>query len=169
MTLAGVGAVACAAVASVTLAHRHQSLIRINLTPSEPPGVYLRTPDAPIKVGSLVAFLAPPRAFPYADRHAGYLHQTPILKAVAAAGGDKVCTGGGVLIINGVRRAAILARDSRGIALPHWTACRRLAVGELFVFSNRVVNSFDSRYYGPVSMARAQVYRPFATVDGFWP
>ena len=155
-----------AAALLLSAAHQHRGLLRINETPSEPPGVYLRARHDVIRVGSLIAFLAPQPAFPYADRRAAYLHRTPILKAVAAVGGDRVCTAGGMLVINDVRRAAVAVRDSQGFALPHWTACRRLAADELFVFSDRVSNSFDSRYYGPVRLSRAQVYRPLVTVDG---
>lgn len=161
-----VGAAALAAVPLLFVAHQHRGLFRINETPSEPPGVYVRAAHGPIGVGTIIAFLAPAQAFPYADRRAGYLHQTPILKVVAAAGGDQVCTVGGVLTVNGVRLAPVQARDSQGFALPHWIACRRLASDELFVFSNRVPNSFDSRYYGPVRLARAEAYRPFVTVNG---
>ena len=164
--LVAVGTAAMAAVALLTVARQHQGLFRVNETPSEPEGVYVRAAHDPIGVGAIVAFLAPPQAFPYADREAGYLHETPILKVVAAAGGDHVCTLGGVLAINGVRRAPVLARDGQGFVLPHWTDCRRLAPDELFVFSNRVPNSFDSRYYGPVRVARAEAYRPLVTVNG---
>lgn len=165
-SLAIVGAAALAGVALLFVAQRHRGLFLVNGTPSEPPGIYVRAGYGPIGLGAIIAFPAPPLAFPYADRRAGYLHDIPILKVVAAAGGDQVCTRGGVLAINGVRRASVLARDSQGFTLPHWTACRRLDPDELFVFSDRVPNSFDSRYYGPVRLARAEAYRPLVTVNG---
>ena len=46
--------------------------------------------------------------------------------------------------------APIATRDRQGRALPRWQGCRRMTQDELFVFSARVPNSFDSRYYGPV-------------------
>lgn len=165
-SLAGVGFVALTAAALLGLAREHRGFFLVNTTPSEPPGIYVRAADTPIRVGSLVAFMAPPPAFPYADRHAGYLRKTPVIKAVAAVDGDLVCTEGGALTINGARRAPIRRRDGDGQMLPHWAACRRLATGELFAFSGRVPNSFDSRYFGPVDAARAEVYRPLITVDG---
>jgi conjugative transfer signal peptidase TraF len=161
-----VGVVLAAGLPLLSLAQAHRNLLLINRTPSEPLGVYVRAPGAPVRVSAVIAFPAPAAAFPYADRREGFLHETPILKAVAALAGDRVCTLGGVLTINGVRRAPIAARDSRGVPLPHWTACRRLAAGEAFVFSNRVPNSFDSRYFGPVAVASAQVYRPLLVVRG---
>ena len=69
---------------------------------------------------------------------------------VAAAQGDLVCARGGVLAINGLPIAPIYARDPRGRALPQWNGCRRLRPAEYFVYSDRIPNSFDSRYFGPV-------------------
>jgi conjugative transfer signal peptidase TraF len=161
-----VAAVHAAGLPLLALAQAHRNLLLFNRTPSEPLGLYVRAPRAPVRVGSLVAFPAPAAAFPYADRREGFLHETPILKAVAALAGDHVCTLGGVLTINGVRRATIASRDRQGVLLPHWTGCRRLAAGEAFVFSNRVPNSFDSRYFGPVAVASAQAYRPLLVARG---
>jgi len=150
----------------LALAPAHRGFVLVNDSPSEPPGLYVRGAGDLIQRGALVAFMAPPSAFPYADQRAGFLHRTPIIKAVAAMAGDHVCTVGGTLVINGVRLAPILARDAHGLALPHWTACRVLAPGEVFVFSGRVPNSFDSRYYGPVRAGLAQPYRPLITTTG---
>ena len=131
-----------------------------NATPSEPVGLYIRSGNAP-GLGAIIAFRAPVGAFPYADARMGYLRRIPILKAVAAGEGDRVCTFGGALTINGRRRAPVQTFDSRGARLPAWQGCRALRVGELFVFSDAVPNSFDSRYYGPVGRgAIVGVYRP---------
>lgn len=114
-----------------------------NTTASEPRGLYIGALAAPA-VGRLVAFQAPAAAFPYAGR-------TPILKAVAAGPGDLVCTTSGRLAINGRDRAPIARVDHTGRPLPRWIGCRLLRGDELFVFSDRVPNSLDSRYFGPVS------------------
>jgi type IV secretory pathway protease TraF len=84
----------------------------------------------------------------------------PLLKTVAAGPGDHVCAAGGRLIIAGQYRAPIAWSDRRGRVLPHWAGCRRLAPDELFVFSDRVPDSFDSRYFGPI--ARRDVLGVFA-------
>jgi conjugative transfer signal peptidase TraF len=126
-------------------------IVLLNRTPSEPPGFYILTARAPSR-GDIIAFKTPAPAFPYADERMGYLHHRPLLKAVAAVAGDKVCTTAGELAVNGVARAPIAVVDRRGRALPHWVGCRRLNADELFVFSARVPNSFDSRYYGPVRL-----------------
>ena len=133
----------------------------LNHTLSEPLGLYRRIGARP-SVGAIIAFPAPQTAFPYADDHMAYLHHEPLLKVVAASAGDLVCDTAGELVINGVVRAPIADHDSRGRALPRWRDCRRLRSGELFVFSNRVANSFDSRYFGPVPAASVLgVYRPW--------
>ena len=89
----------------------------------------------------------------------GYLHRLTILKEIAAGQGDVVCTQAGALTINGRWRAPVLERDPRGRQLPQWRGCRALAKDEFFVFSDRIPNSFDSRYYGPVK--RAQIVGVF--------
>ena len=121
----------------------------LNRSPSEPPGLYVRA-GRDLGVGSIIAFRTPSAAFPYADLSMAYLHHRPLLKAVSAGPGDRVCTNDGELIINGRATAPIATRDRQGRALPRWQGCRRMAQDELFVFSARVPNSFDSRYYGPV-------------------
>jgi len=158
--LVGASALLGGVLAVLAVAHAHRGFLLVNPTPSEPPGLYVRAAGAPIRVGSLIAFPAPPSAYPYADRRLSYLRETPILKAVVAVAGDEVCTLGGVLRIDGVRRAAVAVRDHEGSVLPRWIGCRRLELGEVFVFSDRVANSFDSRYFGPVRAAGATVYKP---------
>jgi conjugative transfer signal peptidase TraF len=150
------------AVTALTLlgAFAARPIFLLNTTPSERPGLYIQTPG-PVSVGRLVAFNAPAAAFPYADRRLGYLRHTTLLKAVAAGPGDVVCARTGRLRINGHDRASIAVRDRFGVALPRWSGCRRLGANEFFVFSDRVPNSFDSRYFGPVDRSSiVGVYRP---------
>jgi conjugative transfer signal peptidase TraF len=150
---------ACAALAAVI----PQPSILWNASPSEPTGLYIRAPLAPLR-GRMIAFRAPAPAFPYADERMGYLHRIPILKQIAAGEGDTVCANQGGLTIDGRWRAPVFDRDSRGRPLPHWSGCRLLARGEFFVFSDRIPNSFDSRYFGPVERSQiVGVFQPLAT------
>jgi len=147
-----------AALAGVAVSNAAPTIL-INGSPSEPVGVYVRTSLAPER-GRIIAFAAPPAAFGYLDVASPNLRRIPLLKAIAGTPGDRVCTDGGRLVINGADRGPILWSDRQGRGLPHWLGCRRLGPGEVFVFSDRVPNSFDSRYYGPVSVARILgVYR----------
>jgi conjugative transfer signal peptidase TraF len=142
-----------------------QPAVLWNQTASEPVGLYVRSTAAP-RPGVIVAFRAPAEAFPYADRRMGYLRRVPILKAIAAAEDDRVCTDGGVLKINGIRRGLVLDHDSHGDRLPAWRGCRELKRGEVFVFSDRIANSFDSRYYGPIDRGSILgVFEPFVVTS----
>lgn len=152
----------CVACAALVAAAPQPSFLW-NGTASEPVGLYVRT-AAPPADGRIIAFRAPAPAFPYADDRMGYLHRLTILKEIAAGQGDVVCTRAGVLTINGRWRAPVQARDPRGRLLPQWRGCRAMAKDEFFVFSDRIPNSFDSRYYGPVMRAQIMgVFQPLAT------
>jgi conjugative transfer signal peptidase TraF len=152
----------CVAGAALTAAAPQPSVLW-NGTASEPVGLYIRTASPPA-AGRIIAFRAPAPAFPYADDRMGYLHRLTILKEIAAGQGDVVCTRSGVLTINGRWRAPVFERDPRGRLLPQWRGCRVLAKDEFFVFSDRIPNSFDSRYYGPVMRAQIMgVFQPLAT------
>ena len=136
-----------------------------NGTPSEPEGLYLLTSKAPAK-GGIIAFHVPPAAFPYADRRLGFLRTVPVLKTIAAAGGENVCLARGILSVDGRSRGGVARADFEGHVLPRWVECRALRRDEFFVFSDRVPNSFDSRYFGPVSRAEVVgVYRPWLVLQ----
>ena len=138
-------------------------LVVYNPSPSEPKGLY-RLAAAPPMVGRLIAFHVPAPGQTYANAHLSYLTRSPILKEVAAGSGSEVCEREGAVFIDGIRRGLVALRDRMGRRLPHWTGCHRLAPDELFVLSNRIPNSFDSRYYGPVSEAElVGVYQPLWT------
>src|ERR1700748_864047 len=117
-------AVLTGAIVAVAAGVVAQPGILANNSPSEPPGLYSRTTLAPA-TGRLIAFHAPLAAFPYADRRLAYLHHTPILKAVAAAPGDRVCTRSGRLVINGADRAPIAMQARAGHPLPRGIDCAR--------------------------------------------
>lgn len=151
---AGVGILAAA---SGPLAGSAPSAL-INITPSEPLGLYARTSERP-EVGRLIAFGPPRVSAAVGDGRLTRYHS--FLKQVAAVGGDLVCSDGRRVSINGAPAGAVAQMDHLGRPLPHWTACRRLSVGEVFVLSNRVPDSFDSRYFGPVPLSTVfGVYRP---------
>ena len=155
--------ISAAALLAASLPH---PLLLWNQTASEPVGLYVRS-STTLRPGVIIAFRAPASAFPYADQRMGYLRRVPILKAIAAREDDRVCTNGGVLVIKGQRRGLVFDLDSHGDHLPTWRGCRRLTHGEVFVFSDRVPNSFDSRYYGPIRQTSiVGVFEPLLVVDG---
>jgi conjugative transfer signal peptidase TraF len=133
-----------------------------NPSPSLPIGYYLRA-SAPPARGRIIAFHVPAPGRAYATAHIPYVVRGAIIKPVVAAAGDRVCTGD-QLKINDHIVASIAKLDRQGRPLPQWRDCRVLRRDEYFVFSNRIPNSFDSRYYGPVAQSDViSTFRPLWT------
>lgn len=141
-------------------------LVLINRSASEPSGVYL-VAQGPAVPGEKIAFRVPQPGRAYAAAVMPERLGSSILKTVVAGEGDRVCAATGWLVINSRDVAAIARTDRRGQPLPQWRECRRLRAGELFVFSDRIPNSFDSRYYGPVPASDViGVYRLLKAFEG---
>ena len=120
-----------------------------NASASAPIGLYGVVPHAPITRGELVLAKLPLAARTLVATR-GYLPAgTPIVKHVAALGGDTVCSRGRVITINGHAVAQRLSADTRGRPLPAWQGCQTLHRGQAFLL-NAPADSFDSRYFGPV-------------------
>ena len=143
-------------VISWLLAHRQ---IVINTSPSVAPGIYLRVDERPA-VGRIVDFRIPARAWPYIRERTGHAgRRWYILKPIAAGPGDEVNTMGRWLYINDRKIAPIYTHDEKGRLLPHWRADCVLGPHEYFVYSSRIWNSFDSRYYGPIQQGQITAVR----------
>jgi conjugative transfer signal peptidase TraF len=137
--------------------------VLFNPSPSEPPGLYRLSSERPVP-GRIIAFKVPAAGRAYAAAHLTYVARNAILKEIAAGEGALVCERGGLVSIEGRVRGKVANVDRAGVPLPHWSGCRRLASGQFFVLSNRIPNSFDSRYYGPVSRSDLLgVYQPLWT------
>jgi type IV secretory pathway protease TraF len=77
----------------------------------------------------------------------------PLVKQVAAVGGDEVCRSdepNGMMSINGKAVAETFDKDPYGRPLPVWSGCIHLVDGEFFLLQPHPY-SFDSRYFGPVT------------------
>ncbi len=148
MTIAAVGLV----VVSAGLNAR--PLFLWNATDSAPRGLYLIAPAGRLSPGDLVAARLPPEAARLAAER-GYLPAgLPVIKTVWAVGGDPVCAVDGRLSALDRPDLIALETDSAGRSLPAWTGCRVLHPGEILLASDLVQDSFDGRYFGPVSTAR---------------
>ena len=77
----------------------------------------------------------------------------PLIKRIAAVAGDDVCAFDGAIIVNGEIVARQRKVDRAGRSLPRWNGCRELVPGEFFLLT-KAPDSFDSRYFGPVTSAR---------------
>jgi type IV secretory pathway protease TraF len=71
----------------------------------------------------------------------------PLVKRVAAYGGDKICAVGNQVLVNGRRAAVRQVGDSKGRPMPKWSGCIRLHGRDVFLLMDNPA-SFDGRYVG---------------------
>ncbi len=130
---------------------------RVNLTPSEPLGLWRIVPlERPAVVGDLV-FICPPVNAAMEDALIrGYLRSglcpgryAPLIKTVVAIGGAGLAIGGSVTIDGRILGHSDVRRaDGNGRPLKAF-AGNSVPVGYVFVYSPFSA-SFDSRYFGPI-------------------
>lgn len=148
IVLAAVAASAAAIVAAEWFNFR--PLLLLNPTDSAARGLYVLEPADAFTRGDLVAARLPDEAAELAAER-GYLPLgLPVIKTVWAADGDHVCAEAGRVSAPDRPDLVALAHDRSGRALPLWSSCRFLNPGEVFLASDEVSTSFDSRYFGPV-------------------
>ena len=144
--LAGIALVGLSAIA-----HPRPRLVW-NASASVAVGLYRVIPGA-LERGDFVLVLIP-KSIEKLAAGRGYLPGgIPLIKRVAAVAGDDVCAFDGAIVVNGGIFARQRKVDRAGRSLPRWTECRALAGGE-FLLLGDAPDSFDSRYFGPVSSAR---------------
>jgi conjugative transfer signal peptidase TraF len=145
---------------------------RVNRTHSFPPGVYWAIPKAPA-AGDLVMFRPPDEAVfdealsrGYIGR-GGFAHYEMMLKRLVAVGGDVVSIDETGVTVNGRRlvNSKPMPVDLAGRPMPVWhLEDYRLAPGEVLLMSDYTPNSFDARYFGPISRSQIlSVVRPVWT------
>ncbi len=121
-----------------------------NASASVPIGLYRVQPDPRPKVDEVVV-VRPPADLVWFLAEGGYLPRgVPLLKHVAALGGQRVCRIGHAVSIDGEHVGDALERDHRGRALPVWQGCVRLSNAQIFLFNADRPDSLDGRYFGPL-------------------
>jgi len=130
---------------------------RVNLTPSEPLGLWrIVALHRPAGVGDVV-FICPPQTAEMEEaRHRGYLHSglcpggyAPLIKTVVAIEGARLMIGGAVTIDGHVLEHSDVRRMDGAGRLMWAFAGITVPAGEVFVHSPFPA-SFDSRYFGPI-------------------
>lgn len=175
---AGIAGWSIALIAALAFAVAETAGLRINLTHSAPPGLWLISPldAAGIGRGTMVELCPPPAPAVAALREAGILTDgwprrcpgsgvTPLLKPVAAVAGDRVTVAQGAPVsVNG----ETLPNSAARAGLPAWPDGEyAVEAGQVWVFSGYSPRSFDSRYFGPVAIAQVHgIARPLLTGDG---
>lgn len=136
-----------------------------NDSASVPLGFWWRIggPAMALRPGMVIGFRPPAAGRAYVAAHMPqYLHDELILKYVVATAGARICRDAqGAFSVNGRVLGRALKADEHGNPLPAWQGCRTLPTGSIAVFSGRIPNSYDSRYYGAVPARDIKaVYRP---------
>lgn len=154
LTISGVGLALMAAFVCVGM----RAGLRINLTPSEPLGLWqVVTPDRPVAVGDLVFICPPPGALSEFGLARGYFLRgacsggaAPLIKTVVAIAGAKIAVGANVRI-DGVPlpHSRLSSRDGQNRGLVAWAG--GVVPPSQFFLHSQFRGSYDSRYFGPVS------------------
>ncbi|MBX9575436.1 MAG: S26 family signal peptidase [Caulobacteraceae bacterium] len=136
-------------------ADRLPAPVLINESASLPRGLWRQaepiTPHRPLRRGDVVAVPQPPQVRPILAA-LGVPADLPLLKRVAAVGGDRVCADGRGLVAP-FRAIHVTRRDGRGRPLPVWTGCRALGPDEVLLLGDSAA-SFDGRHFGPIPRDR---------------
>jgi len=124
-----------------------------NASASVPIGLYLVEPAGALHIGELVV-VRPPETIASFLAERGYLAKgVPLLKRVLALPGQAVCRTGRTITVDGATLGEALDRDQLGRVLPTWNGCRIVADNEVFLMNWQSTNSFDGRYFGPLSVS----------------
>jgi len=130
----------------------HRSGLRLiyNASDSAPRGFYTVSSPSPLRLGDFVVARLPEESSQLAAER-GYLPRSvPVLKQIAAMGGQRVCIRHGWVYIDGTAVASTLQTDGQSRRLAAWNGCRQLMDHELFLLNPFNPASFDSRYVGPL-------------------
>jgi conjugative transfer signal peptidase TraF len=163
----GIGLAALCAQAFMPMSVHERVFVVYNPTDSVPRGWYkVDSTDRAVAlhVGSIVLARLPVDVAAFAGQR-GYLPSgVPILKRIGAIAPQSVCVREQVVLIDGVVAATARTHDGARRPLQAWQHCRQLAGGELFLLSDKNPASFDSRYFGPISViAVLGIARPLWT------
>jgi conjugative transfer signal peptidase TraF len=138
---------------------------RVNVTSSYPLGIWRLEANRSISQGSLVLLCPPDTPLFQAAKGFGVLRAggcpggyAPLLKRLAAGPGDFVEVQEDGVSVNGrlISNSLPLQHDSQGQTLPRTEEKGWVPDGEAWFLSDYNPRSFDSRYFGPVSMAQIQ-------------
>ncbi|MCZ4093405.1 conjugative transfer signal peptidase TraF [Sinorhizobium psoraleae] len=133
---------------------------RVNLTPSEPLGLWrVVRLDRPAAVGDLVFICPPPTAAMREARIRGYLRPglcaggvAPLIKTVVAVAGQRVEVRASINVDGRpVPSSSVAQRDGRGRPMVRFPS-GIVAADNVFLHSP-FSGSYDSRYFGPVPAA----------------
>ena len=133
---------------AATIIRPPRPLLVWNASASSPMGLYRVTRARGVRAGDMAIAWAPAVARRLAAQRHYLPANVPLVKRVAASGGDRVCAAGEVVFVNGRFLALRRLSDGAGRPMPWWNGCRQLEDGELFLLASGSADSFDGRYFG---------------------
>ena len=141
-----------------------------NATASAPIGLYIRLSEPTPKRGDLV-FVRPPAAIAQFASRRGYLPaNVPLIKRIAALGGDTICARDDIIFLDGKPLMQRQTSDGHGRPLPHWSGCHTLGRHEVFLAMTRVpiplTGAISARFPPQTSLAAWCRYGPGDAVHG---
>lgn len=135
-----------------------RDLVLYNQSNSVPPGFYMRV-DNPVELGRFATVRARDVSPSYTTLRSFDDRDDRFIKRIVAGRGQVVCASGADIWIDGLLVAHRLEHDAQGRALPRWEGCRTLQ--DEFMLMGDTPDSFDGRYWGPVTAERIEgVWRP---------
>jgi conjugative transfer signal peptidase TraF len=125
----------------------------LNLSDSEPWGIYRLTPfDGHVFIGELVIMEVPVPARPVVYGRGWLPEGGLLLKSIGAVLGDQVMIANDAIFINQQYSGPVYHQDSQGKPLPELRGSFRIQPGYFLPLATAIPNSFDGRYFGPVSL-----------------
>ena len=130
-------------------------ILYYNQSASIPKGLYYSTSyDGTIEKGDIVVFNPPPDVAQFAFER-GYLpHNYPMMKKVAATGGDEVLSTKDTFFAAGICLGPISPVDSDGRELKPYPYNHYIVKDNEIIVVGTHEKSWDSRYYGPIPTDR---------------
>lgn len=121
-----------------------------NASASVPIGLYAVRPERTPRREDLVV-VSPPALLADYLAQGGYLPRgVPLLKRIAAVGGQRVCRTDRTVTVDGAAFATARDKDRRGRELPRWSGCVTLTDTQVLLLNRDVPDSLDGRYFGPL-------------------
>ncbi|TGP50864.1 conjugative transfer signal peptidase TraF [bacterium M00.F.Ca.ET.230.01.1.1] len=146
---------------------------RLNLTPSEPLGLWrIETLDRDVAVGDLVFVCPPADALFLKARRRGYLRRglcdggfAPLIKTVMALAGQRIDVGENVAIDGTpIPSSRIRTTDGEGRAIESYPG--GIVPARFLFLHSSYASSYDSRYFGPIpESGLLGLARPVLTFD----
>lgn len=112
-----------------------------------PEGLYVLVRGAELTRGAPVAYQPSPPEAGFLEARRYTARRWPLVKRVAALGGDEACRHETTVRVNGIEAARALEADSAGRALPAWSGCRQLGRADVLLLADHP-SSLDGRYFG---------------------